>query len=302
MMHSAGLEDANKKYASLALPVSQTMENSTFQKISSFIETNLGIKVPPAKKTMIESRLTRRLRAHGFQTYEQYYDYTFGSEGYQSEIQLMIDAVTTNETSFFREEEHFKFLTEKVLPELFEKQNAGPVYLWSVAASTGQEAYTLAMVLEEAQRVSHKKVDYRILATDISEAVLRIGSSGIYTAHQAKKIPLELQKRYCLRSRDRDAPTIRFRPELREKIMFRKLNLMNTNYDTKRKYQIVFCRNVFIYFDRENQRKVLSRLYERMTPGGYLFMGHSENISGTDLDLRSVASAVYQKPDEKENK
>lgn len=270
------------------------MMDETFECFQSFIEENLGIKLPPAKKIMLEARLARRVRAHRLRSFEDYCEYVFSEEGFAHEIQMLIDAVTTNETDFFREPEHYKILAERVLPELLVGHRE--LNLWSVAASTGQEAYTMAMVVEELRRSRHSHASYRILATDINETVLQIGQTGVYTAHQAAKIPQELKKRYCRRSRDQEQETIRFRPDIRERILFRKLNLMNQSYGLKRQYQVVFCRNVFIYFDRQTQRAVLDRLYKAMEPGGYLFMGHSENIGGCDLPLRSVASAVYQKP------
>lgn len=270
------------------------MNEETFEAFRAFIETNLGIRIPPSKKVMLESRLARRLRALGLSTYEEYREYVFGPEGFQREIQQLIDTVTTNETDFFREPGHFELMVEQVLPDLVHTQGIEEINLWSVAASTGQEAYTLAMVMEEFAR-KERQVRYRILGTDISEKVLKIAETGVYTEHQAKKIPDEYKTRYCLRSRNPAQKTIRFKPELRSRVLFRQLNLMDSDYRISRKYHIVFCRNVFIYFDRPTQKKVLERLYDRLAPGGYLFMGHSENIGSAALPLRSIASALYQK-------
>jgi chemotaxis protein methyltransferase CheR len=162
-----------------------------------------------------------------------------------------------------------------------------------VAASTGQESYTLAMVMEEFARKHKVHFNYRILGTDISETVLRIAEAGIYTEHQAHKIPNELKRLYCLKSRNPSQKTLRFKPSIREKISFRKLNLMESSYPLKKKYHIVFCRNVFIYFDRGTQKQVLERIFSVMSPDGYLFMGHSENISMAQLPLKTVSPAVY---------
>ncbi len=270
------------------------MNDATFSVFKEFIETNLGIRLPPAKKVMLEARLAKRVRALGFSSHEEYCDYVFGSEGFDREIQQLIDSVTTNETSFFRESAHFGILSERIYPELAASGKLD-VNIWSVAASTGQEAYTLAMVTEEFARVNRVQVSYRILGTDISEKVLRVAQTGIYTEHQAERIPLAFKRLYCQRSRDPHAKTVRIRPEIRARTMFRQLNLMDERYPITRKYGIVFCRNVFIYFDRENQRKVLERIYSHMAPGGYLFMGHSENIAGAAVPFKSVASAVYRR-------
>ena len=269
------------------------MNDETFLVFRDFIEGNLGIKMPPAKKVMLETRLGKRMRALKISTYEEYCEYVFSKEGFEREVQQLVDVVTTNETDFFRESHHFDYLSEVVLPELIAKQGLTELNLWSVAASTGQESYTLAMVLETFMRTS-RPFRYRILGTDISETVLRIAHAGIYTEHQAAKIPMREKREFCLRSKDPEEKTIRFKPEIREKIMFRKLNLMDSSYPINRKYQVIFCRNVFIYFDRQTQHDVLHRIHEHLVPGGYLFMGHSENIGTVDLPLKSVSAAVYR--------
>ena len=269
------------------------MNPETFNRFKEFIETNLGIKIPPSKKVMLESRLAKRLRALKIETYEEYCDYVFGPEGLEGEVQQLIDTVTTNETDFFREPHHYDILTNQILPELILDRGLDELNIWSVAASTGQESYTLAMVMEEFAKKA-RPFRYRILGTDISEKVLRIAESGIYTERQADKISLSLKRNYCLRSRDSEQNTIRFKPEIRDKIGFRRLNLMDDSYPIKKKYQIVFCRNVFIYFDRPTQKKVLERIYSHMAPGGYLFMGHSENIGNAELPLQNISSAVYK--------
>lgn len=269
------------------------MNQETFEQFKEFIETNLGIKIPQTKKVMLESRLAKRLRALKLDTYEEYCDYVFSPDGLEGEVQQLIDTVTTNETDFFRESHHYDILTDRILPEFILNDRLDEINVWSVAAATGQEAYTLAMVMEEFAK-KNRPFRYRILGTDISEKVLRIAESGIYTEHQAEKIPLALKRSYCLRSRDPEQKTIRFKPEIRDRIAFRRLNLMDDSYPIRKKYQIVFCRNVFIYFDRTTQKKVLDRIFSHMAPGGYLFMGHSENIGNAQLPLQNVASAVYK--------
>ena len=270
------------------------MTEETFAAFKEFIEGNVGIRLPPAKKVMLEARLAKRVRALGFSTHEEYRDYVFGPEGFDREVQELIDAVTTNETSFFRESPHFDILAESVLPE-FIRSGALEVNMWSVAASTGQEAFTLAMVAEEFARARGLAARYRVLATDISDKVLSIAKTAIYTESQAEKIPPALKRAYCLRSRDHRSRTIRMKPELRARVLFRKLNLMDQSYPVGKKYGVVFCRNVFIYFDRPTQRKILERLHACMEPGGFLFMGHSENITQANVPFKAIASAVYRR-------
>ncbi len=271
------------------------MTDEVFARFQGFIEPNLGIRMPPAKKILLESRLAKRLRVLKLDSYEAYADYVFSPEGFEREIQQLVDVVTTNETDFFREIRHFDFLRETVLPELLVRRGLKELNVWSVAASTGQEAFTLAMTIEEFLAAHRLSVDYSILATDISEKVLAIGRTGIYTEHQASKIPHEFRRRYCMRSRDPADKTLRFKPALRDRIKFRKLNLMDDQYPLKRSYQIVFCRNVFIYFDRPTQKAVIERLCAHMDEAAYLFMGHSENLGVLETGLKSVSTAVYRK-------
>lgn len=270
------------------------MTEQTFLRFKEFIEGTLGIKIPPAKKIMLESRFAKRVRALDLENIEDYCNYVFSPEGFDLEVQQLIDAVTTNETHFFREAHHFEYLRNTILPE-FVQSGVEELNVWSVAASTGQEAYTLAMVIEDFMTSTGHRFRYRILGTDISETVLRIAETGIYTEHQTEKIPTAQKKRYCRKNRDPAQKNLRIIPALRDRVVFGKMNLMSETYPLGRQYQIVFCRNVFIYFERETQKKVLSRIFRHIAPGGYLFMGHSENLSNTGLPLTSVSSAVYRK-------
>ncbi len=271
------------------------MTDAVFAKLKEFIEPNLGIRLPPSKKVMLESRLAKRLRLLKIDSYEAYADYLFSPEGFEREIQQLVDVVTTNETDFFRENNHYLFLRDVVLPEFLLKRGLTELNIWSVAASTGQEAFTLAMTVEEFLRAHSLSAKYTILGTDISEKVLQIARTGIYTDHQAGKIPHDLRRRYCMQSRNPEQKTIRFKPAVRDHIKFRKLNLMDEEYPLKKRYQIIFCRNVFIYFDRPTQKGVISRMLAHMDDDGFLFMGHSENLGTLETGLKGVSTAVYKK-------
>lgn len=267
-----------------------------FETLSRFITAELGIKMPPSKRTMLQSRLQKRLRQLRLDSFEAYHAYVFSKEGREQELQHLLDVVTTNKTDFFREPRHFEVLTATALPDLIGRTGAGvrrPLKLWSAGCSTGAEAYTLTMVLSEyAERVPG--FTFQILATDICTRVLERGRQAIYEEREAAPIPLALKKKYLLRSKDRQQPRVRLVPPLRRRVAFQRLNLMDPDYGRPREMDIIFCRNVIIYFDRPTQEAVLSRLCRCLKPGGYLFMGHSETLNGFQLPLRQIATTVYR--------
>ncbi|MCF7928378.1 MAG: chemotaxis protein CheR [Spirochaetales bacterium] len=277
--------------------MSHRLNEKEFQKLSSYIQSELGIRMPPAKRIMLESRLQKRLRTTGFQTFTEYIDFVFSPEGHDTELVHMIDAVTTNKTDFFREPAHFDYLLQVLLPEKVEQEGWGkrnPIRVWSTASSTGEEPYTLAMVFQLFSE-TRSEIKFHITATDISSRVLEHALQGIYTTERAAPIPEEYKKRYILRSRDRDRQLVRLRPEIRSKVSFHRMNLMQA-FSFSKQFQIVFCRNMIIYFERPDQLKLLRNLFHQLTPGGYLFLGHSETLTGMEIDLHSVAPTIYQKP------
>lgn len=268
-----------------------------FKNFSTYIYDTLGIKMPSSKSTMLQSRLQKRLRYLKLNTFEAYYDYVFSERGLQEELHHLLDVVTTNKTDFFREPRHYDVLKNTVLPELFQQKDVGkyrPLKVWSAGCSTGAEAYTLSIVLSEYGE-QFGRFDFRILATDISTRVLQAGTDAIYEEKEADPIPLNIKKKYLLRSKDRSMPRIRIVPELRRMVEFRRLNLMDPDYKMTNKMDIIFCRNVIIYFDRPTQQSVLTRLCRCLRSHGYLFMGHSETLNGFDLPLKQIASTVYRK-------
>ena len=268
-----------------------SLESKSFVKLSRFIEENLGIKMPEGKKVMLESRLQKRLKILEYSSFEEYLNFLFSDEGMRNEYPRLIDAVTTNKTDFFREPNHFELLTNQILtksPFL----NKKIIRLWSAASSTGEEPYTLAIVMEEFRKL-HNDMDYRILASDISQEVLDIGIKAIYNNEKIAPVPINLQKKYFLKSKDPKLQQFRVKPELRNKISFNQINLMEP-YSLAEKIDIVFCRNILIYFDRTRQEKVLRRIICQMNPGGVLILGHSETITGMDLNLTNIAATVYR--------
>lgn len=273
------------------------LSDKIFHDLSEFISRELGIKMPAAKKTMLQVRLMKRLRRLKMDSFETYCRYIFSPEGRAQELVHMLDAVTTNKTDFFRESRHFDILTQTVLPELVSQRGAGGrrrFILWSAGCSTGAEPYTLAIVLHEFAKLN-ENLDYLILATDISTKVLAKARDAIYTENEAKPIPLPLKKKYLLRGNSNSLGLVRLVPEIRKKVAFRRLNFMDEDYAITDAMDVVFCRNVIIYFDRPTQQIVLSRLCRHLRPGGFLFMGHSETLNGFHLPLQQVATTVYRK-------
>ena len=274
---------------------SENLSPKDFKKLSQFIHTRIGIKMPDAKRGMIEGRLRKRLRALNMETYHAYCEYLFTPEGMRQELQNFIDVITTNKTDFFREADHFTFLVEKSFPYLMQHRNSlQPVMIWSAASSSGNEAYTIAMVASEFGE-NHPRFDYSILGTDISTDILKEAKQAVYPADEIEPVPMNLRKKYLLRSKNRQKNLVRIGPALRKKVTFRRLNLIQPDYKIPQMMDIIFCRNVMIYFDKETQEKLVVRLFNQLIPGGYLFVGHSEVLHDCRLPLINVAPAVYQK-------
>ena len=276
----------------------QSLKNSDFNRLSTFIESEYGIKMPSVKKTMLESRLMKRLRKLQFSDYSSYCDYLFSAKGRDEELSHFVSKVTTNKTDFFREPDHFTFLSQYLLPNLLKRRETSTrqLKIWSAGCSSGEEAYTLAMVLSEyAEQHPDTPFSYSILATDISENVLDMGKKAVYHESRIEPIPMGMRRKYLLKSRDRSNPIVKIAPEIRQCVSFRKLNLMDQEFNLKQQFHIAFCRNVIIYFDKETQESILGKIIRNLVPRGYLFQGHSESTQGLSLPLKPIRPTVYQK-------
>ena len=274
-----------------------TLHDREFQRFSSYIFENVGIKMPPAKKTMLEARLQKRLKALGIPTFEEYGDFVFSQQGGDSELVHLIDVVTTNKTDFFREAAHFDFMVKTALPTILKERNdvrSNPIRIWSAGCSTGEEPYTLAIVLSEFA-ASHPDFRVAITASDICTQVLQTAKTAIYPEERTDPIPLNLKKKYLLRSREKSKGLVRIVPELRSLVKFQRVNFMDDDLGISDKMDIIFCRNVVIYFDKPTQQTLMRKFHRQLRPGGYLFIGHSETLSGLDVDFKPVASTVYRK-------
>lgn len=265
-----------------------------FNRLSKFIMDEYGIKMPPEKKIMLQSRLQRRLKALQISNFKEYVDFVFSARGQIEEVIHMMDVVSTNKTDFFRESVHFDYLLSDALPDLFESQNQRNIAVWSAGCSSGEEPYTIAITLSEF-KASHPGFDFTISASDLSTKMLNKAVSAIYSEERVKDIPQSIKLKYFLRSKDRENKKVRVIPELRNKLEFFRQNLLYLPMENHPKYSIIFCRNVLIYFDRNNQHEILSRLCTQLKPKGYLLLGHSESITGLDLPVKQIMPTVFKK-------
>ena len=267
-----------------------TLSERDFKRLGQYIESHCGIRMPDGKRVMLESRLRKRLRKLGMTDFGEYCDRVFGGD--KDELVTMIDAVTTNKTDFFREPRHFDYLAAKAVPTLA-RQLAGSLRVWSAACSTGEEPWTLAMVLAElAERTPGLR--YQILATDLSTDVLAKAKAAVYDEERVEPVPMPMRHKYLLRRKD-GAAVVRVAPDLRDQVRFEQVNLLDRDLHRLGAMEVIFCRNVFIYFKRAIQEEILSRFVRMLIPGGYLFLGHSESINGINVPLTQVAPTVYRK-------
>ena len=269
------------------------MSPADFNRLSQFIREHYGIHLPPAKKFLLESRLQTRLRALGFNGFHDYCAWVLTPAGHREEGPRMMDLVTTNKTDFFREPHHFQFLETHVLPALAAANRT--LKVWSAGCSSGEEPYTLAMVLEEFAENHPLPGGYSVYATDLSGQVLEEGRLAVYPEDRIADIPAACRQKYLLRSKAAGAATVRIAPHLRGKVHFERLNLLQENYDAPRDFDVVFCRNVLIYFDKPTQERVIRKLCGHLRKGGFFFLGHSESTMNMDVPLRQLRPTVFQK-------
>jgi chemotaxis protein methyltransferase CheR len=279
--------------ARMVAPISDTISPQHFRALAALIYSATGIRMPPSKTTMLEGRLRRRVRDNGYRSIADYCAHILSSDVSQAEMDDFLNAVTTNKTDFFRERNHFDFLVSDILPQ-YQERGQRMLRCWSAASSNGAEPYTLAMVLDDYAQ-SHGGPDYEILATDLDTEMLQTGVKGIYPAEMLEPVPAALRRRYVMEPKDPSRREVRIAAALRKKVSFGRLNLMSDHYAIGNPVDIIFCRNVLIYFDKPTQHKVVTRLCEQLRPGGYLLLGHSESIAGFSGQLKTVCNTVFQK-------
>ncbi len=265
-----------------------TLGDREFERIRDWLNGVAGIALNSSKKALVAGRLARRVQALGCRSYDDYLARLLSD---RAEHQQALDLLTTNETHFFREPKHFDFLTRTALPALLQRSPQRPVRAWSAACSTGQEVYTLAMVMAEALGDG----SWEVLGTDICTRVLARARQGLYDLELAQEIPKPLLHSYCLRGTGSQAGRFQIAPELMRRVRFEGFNLVEPPPGFGGDFDLILLRNVMIYFNEATKRKVVSHLVGKLRPGGWLLVGHSESLNGLDAGLIGRQPSVYQR-------
>jgi chemotaxis protein methyltransferase CheR len=264
-----------------------TLSDAEFAEVRDFAMRIAGISLNSSKKSLVVGRWGRRLEHHGFTSFRQYLDYLRNDRS-GGEVQICLDLLTTNETHFFREPEHFRFLGEEILPK-FAAGNR--LRIWSAACSSGEEPYSIAMLL--AAQLPHANWD--LLATDISSRVLEAAAGGLYDASRARQIPPDYLRRFCLKGTGPQAGKILLDRELMQRVQFHRVNL-NEPLPALGEFDVILVRNVMIYFDTPTKSRIIERILRQLRPGGHLLIGHCDTLQGVPHGLINIQASVYRKP------
>jgi chemotaxis protein methyltransferase CheR len=262
-----------------------------FQRFATYIKTNYGIHLKPEKHSLVSGRLNNVMKEGNFSTLSDYLDYVIADKT-GSAASVMLNKITTNHTFFMREPEHFNYFSDKVLPYLKATVKNKDLRIWSAACSSGEEPYTLAMIMDDFFGREKNFWDTKILATDISEKVLGIAQSGIYSSEKVSALPAQWQRKHFT---ERDGENLKISDRMRNEVIFRKFNLIDPNFPFKKKFHVIFCRNVMIYFDNKTKTELVQKFYDITERGGYLFVGHAESLNRDATGYKYVMPAVYRK-------
>ncbi|WP_019026934.1 CheR family methyltransferase [Colwellia piezophila] len=274
----------------------QKISSTDLSKIVRFVDDYSGIQLSDKKQSMVEGRLRKRLRHLNMANFKVYTQFVLSASG-KDEVIHLIDALTTNKTNFFREKDHFDYIVKTLLPKLV-SQGIGrtrPLRIWSAGCSSGEEPYTLAMLLSEWNE-THAPLDFEIIATDISISVLKKAKQALYTEKDIEPVPIDMRRKYFRRS-IQDPNVLQVSGVVKNQVSFGILNFKNKIYRLPDKMDIIFCRNVLIYFDKTNQQDIINKFCQLLVPQGNLFLGHSESIHGLKLPLDLIGQTIYQKHD-----
>jgi chemotaxis protein methyltransferase CheR len=263
------------------------LSDQEFRQFQSMIYDIAGISMSTAKKPLVSGRLAKRVKHHNLNSYDDYFKLLM-KKGGDGELQVAIDLLTTNETYFFREPKHFDFMRDKVLPA---RKPGKPFRLWSAASSSGEEPYSLAMLLADVLG----DAPWELVASDLSTRVLEKARAGVYPMERAEDIPKHYLTRFCLKGTGGQDGKFLIARELRSRVQYRQVNL-NETLPKMGEFDVIFLRNVMIYFDMETKRQVVGRMIPLLAPGGHLIIGHSESLNGVTDDLKVVVPSVYRKP------
>ncbi len=263
------------------------ISDKEFRLFRDLIYRTAGVDMNDSKRSLVRGRLLKRLRNFGFSTYKEYYDYLAQGTD-EDERQIMIDLLTTHETYFFREPEHFRFLQQHLIKN---KNNLTEFRLWAAAASSGEEAYSAAMVIQE---ILGDRIPWEIPATDVSRGVIEAAKTGIYPMARAAHIPESFLKKFCKKGIRSNEGLFMVAETLKKKILFSQANLLEP-FTVKGTFDFIFLRNVMIYFNNNTKADIVTRLAERLKPGGFLIIGHSESLTGMKTGLHWHQQSVYRK-------
>lgn len=262
-----------------------------FSRLAQYIKTNYGIHLKNEKKILLEGRLQFLLEEMGYSNFSDYYNYVVSDKtGYAGTI--LADKISTNHTYFMRESEHFYYFRDHVMPYLKKSEYQNDLRIWCAACSSGEEPYTLAMILDEYFGNEKLFWDTKILATDLSNAILEFAIKGTYSADRISPLPPIWKSKYFIPNPD---GTFSIHKNIKNEIIFRMFNLMEKNLPFKKKFHVIFCRNVMIYFDNTTRNDLVNRFYDALEDGGYLFIGHSETIDRTRSKFHYIIPSVYRK-------
>ncbi len=268
-----------------------TITDEEFEKLAKFIKSNYGINLKEEKKSLVMGRLRKVLHQKNMSSFSEYLDYVLSDKTGEA-VSDMVNRITTNHTYFMRESKHFEFFKEEVLPYLKKKVSDKDLRIWSAGCSTGEEPYTLAMIIDEFFGKEKLFWNTQILATDISSKVLDVAKKGVYNNDSIAKMPSEKRLKYFKKISDEKSEVV---DQIKKEVIFARLNLMNETFPFKKKFHTIFCRNVMIYFDSKTKMDLINRFYEITEPGGYLFIGHSESLIRSQTKYKYIMPAVYRK-------
>ncbi len=272
------------------------ISDAEYKDIADLVYKWSGINLGVNKKALVKTRLLKRIRYYNFKSFEEYYAY-LRDESHKEELVEFINAISTNVTSFFREEKHFKILAESVLPDIVQrkdKEESNKIRIWSCACATGEEVYSILITLAEYLK-DLSAWDIKVLGTDISLKVLAYAKEGVYDIDKVKNMPPLLLSKYFDEGWQGNNRFYRVKDSLREKAVFARLNLMDKVFPFSSRPDVIFCRNVMIYFDNKTKRDLVKKIYDCLDKKGYLFTGHAENLLGMDAGFKNIAPAVYKK-------